>query len=272
MFALFQPLLKAAPKDGISVTKNVSVTVRIANRCWMSTGRTRTANAPMVIFFHGGAYVRGDKDEPGATEIYGNVLIWFARHGIVGINANYRLAPTATWPAAAQDVGRVVTWAKMHGAQHGGDPSRIYLIGHSAGATHVATYTFDKSMHAVAGPGIVGAVLISGRYRIEANPADPNLQSMRAYFGSDTATYPARSPITHIRESAVPVFIVIAQYDHAFTDLFGAELFSAICERDRACPRFTRLTTHNHISEVASFNTADEQLGREILAFILERQ
>ena len=118
------------------------------------------------------------------------MLIWFARHGVLGINANYRLAPAAQWPAGAEDVGRLVAWARRHGAQHGGDPNRIYLIGHSAGANHAAAYTFDKSLQPADGPGIAGAVLISGRYRVEANPADPNLESMRAYFGNDHRDLP----------------------------------------------------------------------------------
>jgi hypothetical protein len=48
----------------------------------------------------------------------------------------------------------------------------------------------------------------------------------------------------------------------------GAELLAALCARDGACPRFRRLEKHNHLSEVFAFNTADEQLGREILEFM----
>jgi hypothetical protein len=51
-------------------------------------------------------------------------------------------------------------------------------------------------------------------------------------------------------------------------DVRGAELFSALCERDGVCPRFVRLNRHNHLSEVLAFNTPDEYLGREILDFI----
>ena len=211
-----------------------------------------------------------DKGDP--AESPGNVLIWLARHGVLGINANYRLAPAAQWPAGAEDVGRVVAWAKAHGAQHGGDPARIYLIGHSAGANHAAAYSFDKSLHPADGPAIAGAVLISGRYRVVEDASDPNLENVRAYFGRDPVMYPARSPISHVRQSTVPVFIVIAEYDHAFVDVSGAELFWAICERDRACPRFIRLATHNHSSQIWAFNTADEQLGREILDFIERRR
>src|SRR5262249_54865138 len=102
------------------------------------------SGAPVVIFIHGGAYVRGDKDAYG--EMYGNIATWFARQGLLGVNATYRLAPGAQWPSGADDVRGMVKWAKDNAAKFGGDGNRIYLIGHSAGATHVASYVFDKSL------------------------------------------------------------------------------------------------------------------------------
>jgi acetyl esterase len=50
--------------------------------------------------------------------------------------------------------------------------------------------------------------------------------------------------------------------------VLGAKLLAALCARDGACPRFTRMAHHNHLSMVYQFNTADEALGREILEFI----
>lgn len=109
---------------------------------------------------------------------------------------------------------------------------------------------------------------ISGRYHVVIVPQDPNAANTKAYFGEDASVYEARSPITHIRESSLPLFIVNAEYENFGLDILGAELFAAVCERDSRCPRYTRLEKHNHISEVASFNTADELLGREILEFV----
>jgi carboxylesterase type B len=79
----------------------------------------------------------------------------------------------------------MVKWAKDNVAQYGGDPTRIYLMGQSAGSTHVATYVFDRSLQPPEGPGIEGAILISGRYKVEYDPADPNGANMQAYFGTD---------------------------------------------------------------------------------------
>jgi acetyl esterase len=264
--ATFQPILKAAPKDGVVVSKNLAYgedPKQILDVYQPQGAR----EAPVVIFIHGGAYVRGDKDLYG--EMYGNIATWFARQGVLGINATYRLAPGAKWPSAADDVRAMVKWAKENAARFGGDPNRVYLVGHSAGATHVASYIFDRGLQPATGPGVSGAVLISGRYRLEYDPADPNGKNMQAYFGEDGSAYVARSPITHIRDGErVPVFVVVTEYDNPGLDVVGAELLAALCARDGACPRFTRLEKHNHLSEVAAFNTADEQLGREILEFM----
>jgi acetyl esterase len=262
----FQPILRAAPKDGVTVLRDQAYgeDARQILDVYRPTARS---GAPVVIFVHGGAYVRGDKD--GSGEAYGNIAIWFARQGMLGINATYPLAPAAKWPSGAKNVGGMVAWAKANAARFGGDPNRIILIGHSAGATHVAGYVFDKSLQPPGGPGIASAVLISGRYRIDYDPADPNGRNMQAYFGDDATQYLNRSPITHIRDGLpVPVFIVVTQYDNPGLDVSGAKLFSALCERDGACPRFVRLNRHNHLSEVLAFNTPDEYLGREILDFI----
>jgi acetyl esterase/lipase len=264
--AAFRPLLKAAPRDGVTVTRNLAYgedarqILDVYQPIWR-------AGTPVVVFIHGGAYVRGDKDAYG--EMYGNVATWFARQGVLAINATYRLAPAARWPSGADDVRGMVKWAQESAAKFGGDGRRIYLIGHSAGATHVASYVFDKGLQPADGPGVAGAVLISGRYRLDYDPADPNGRNMQAYFGADAATYPARSPISHIRDGArVPVFTVVTEYDNPGLDVTGAELFAALCARDGACPRFRRLEKHNHLSEVFAFNTVDDALGREILEFM----
>src|SRR6266481_3429148 len=50
-----------------------------------------------------------------------------------GVKVNYRLAPQAMWPAGAEDLADVVQWVSANIAARGGDPARIYLMGHSAG-------------------------------------------------------------------------------------------------------------------------------------------
>ncbi|WP_271540879.1 alpha/beta hydrolase [Bradyrhizobium sp. CCBAU 45321] len=262
----FQPVLKAAPKEGIIVTRDEAYGP--ASKQVLDVYQPANAkSAPVLIFLHGGAHVFGDKN--GYGEIYGNVGYWFARNGVLTLNATYRLAPEAMWPSGAEDIDAMIKWARDNVARFGGDPTKITLMGHSAGATHVASYIFDKSLQPVTGPGLVAAVLISGRYRLNFEPGEPNAKNAQAYFGTDGTKYLTRSPLTHVPDSPkIPVLIGIAEFENPTIDKLGAELFLAICQRDGNCPRFIRLLGHNHMSEIAAFNTPDEQLGREILDFI----
>lgn len=263
---LYTPLLRTAPHAGVDVSRDLSYGPDPRNKLDIFKPRKLHGGAPVVVFLHGGAYVRGDRSING--EIYGNVPLYFARNGMVGINATYRLAPAAKWPAAALDVKSLVEWVQKNIAQYGGDPSKIYLIGHSAGATHIANYLFNKDIR-LEKPAIAGAVLMSGRYLFDPNPKDPNLANFQAYFGTDTARYSAMSPITHVKDApAVPLYLVIAEYDNPDLDTQGALLLAEFCKRDRACPRFTRMERHNHLSMVYQFNTKDELMGREILDFM----
>jgi acetyl esterase/lipase len=263
---VYTPLLAVAPKQGITVQRDVAYGSDARHRADLFRA-DGLKNAPVVVFLHGGAYVRGDRDIN--SEVYGNAPMYFARQGMLGVNATYRLAPAAQWPAAAQDVASLVAWLKANAARHGGDPNRIYLIGHSAGATHVATYVYLKDLQPGQGHGLGGIVLMSGRYHFDPHPSDPNLKNFQAYFGTDRTQYPVRSPLSHVKSAApLPTFIVVAEYDNPDLDTQGAMLLAALCERDRACPRFTRMEKHNHLSMVYQFNTPDDALGREVLEFI----
>ena len=262
---LFLPLLAEAPKAGVSVTPDIAYGDDPKQRLDVYRPAA-VVGAPIIIFVHGGALTRGDKNTN--AEAYANVLYFFGRHGLVGINGNYRLAPQHRYPAAAFDIGRVVAWAQANAADYGGDPGRIFLIGHSSGGTHAATWAYDRKIHGPAGPGIAGLILLSGRLRADNRPDDPNAAGVEAYFGTDPSLYPTRSPITHGAASDVPTFIVVAEYDNPFLDAYGADLFSRLCTTRGRCPRFTQLIGHNHMSIVMAFNTADEALGREILDFI----
>lgn len=163
----------------------------------------------------------------------------------------------------------LVSWLGRHTARFGGDPDRLFLMGHSAGATHVAGYVFGRRIHAAEGHGLAGASLVSGRYRVHPEAArDPGLETVRSYFGADSTLYHSRSPVTHAAASDLPVLLVVAQYDPPDLARAAEELFAVLCQTDRGCPPFVRARYHNHMSVVLHFNTGDELLGREILAFV----
>ncbi|MDH4107150.1 MAG: alpha/beta hydrolase [Gammaproteobacteria bacterium] len=216
--------------------------------------------APVLVFVHGGAFVRGDK---GDGEIFDNVLNYFSRHGIVGVNVNYRLAPEFQWPSGAEDLAAVLGWIRDNAGRINADPGRIFLLGHSAGAAHVAQYTFMETLQPAGGAdGLAGSVLISGVY------SGSGSDSMPAYYGDDESLWPARVPSAHVDGRAVPLFIVDAQYDRLAMQKEAVDLIQAVCERDNRCPRHKQVPGHNHYSIMYSFNTADDSIAGDVLQFI----
>lgn len=119
-------------------------------------------NAPVLLFLHGGGFQEGDRAH------YGFVATPFAAHGIITVVSGYRLAtPGVHYPAQSDDTKAAIRWIHANIAQFGGDPSAIYLSGHSVGATLVADVSFDRSWTKTAGlpaDTIKGIVAISGDY------------------------------------------------------------------------------------------------------------
>jgi acetyl esterase/lipase len=262
----YAPLLAAAPKDGIRVTRDIAYGAhprQVVDIFQPAATVADSARLPVAIFVHGGAFVRGDKRT--SDEIYDNVLYWFARQGYLGVNVEYRLAPESPYPGGADDVALAMDWLHANVQRLGGDPARLFLIGHSAGGTHVASYAYDPAL-GYGGRHAAGIVLISARLRADQLPENPNAPGVRAYFGDDAAQYDARSPVSH-GGGDLPVFIVNAEYENPLLDMYGLELAHRLSTKRRRAARYLRLTRHNHMSIVAHFNTEEEILGREILDF-----
>lgn len=235
----------------------------------------RTGHADVVLFVHGGAFLRGSKSFNGL--IYDNVSRWFARRGCVALNVEYRLAPHAPYPSGADDVAAALAWAHAHVAAFGGNPQRIFLVGHSAGGAHVATWLCDPLFAArrESAPRVSGAVLISARLLADVRPDNPNAAGVRAYFGDDESRYAARSPLTHAALFDTPLMVVVAEYENPYLDAYGTAFFERVLlarqsKGDAAAPRaprFMQMLRHNHTSVVAHFDSGETMLGDAMIDF-----
>lgn len=124
--------------------------------------QARLRGAPVIVFVHGGGWINGDKCEVFALPAYAE------RHGCLLVSVNYRLLPQAADAGdCARDVAAAVAWVQANAGRFGGDPRRIFLVGHSAGAHLAALLVADPAYLAAAGmasPGLAGAVLLDGLY------------------------------------------------------------------------------------------------------------
>jgi acetyl esterase/lipase len=121
---------------------------------------------PTVVFIHGGGWAWGDRSQKfGGADVYGNIGRFLAREGFGAAVISYRLIWKTDWRTQATDVARAVAWVQQNVAVHGGDPRRVFLAGHSAGAQLAARVATDPQwLTRVNGEphAICGVVAVSG--------------------------------------------------------------------------------------------------------------
>ena len=105
-------------------------------------------NAPVIVFFHGGGLMSGTKR---ISEVLASTLV---PEGIGVVSANYRLSPGVMHPAHMEDAAAAFAWTKRHIAEYGGDPDRVFVGGHSAGAYLAALMSLDPSYLKAHGMGL----------------------------------------------------------------------------------------------------------------------
>jgi triacylglycerol lipase len=252
--ALYVPLLPKEPYTGVAVTRDIQYGPheRHVLDVFTSPGKNSKASKPVLVFIHGGGFTRGAKRAPGSP-FYDNVMLWAQSQGYVGVNINYRLAPDYQWPSGIEDLTRVVSWLKANIAKHGGDPARIFLWGHSAGAAHAADYLAHREA------GVAGAILTSGFY--EPDPV------WKAYYGEDRSKYAQRAALPGLVKSSVPLLVVDAELDPEQFSGESDKLAAARAKAGRPVRRL-RLPGHSHLSETYAIGTSDESLSGPVKEFI----
>ena len=166
----------------------------------------QTGPAPVVVFIYGGGWKDGNKAE------YRFVAAALAAHGYLTVVPDYRLFPEVRFPAFLQDNAAAVAWTKANIGRYGGDPNRIVLMGHSAGAYNVAMLTLDKRWLAAAGMDpdrdITATIGLAGPY--DFLPLhDPELETIFGPAGDLRQS----QPITFARGDAPPMFLAAGSAD-----------------------------------------------------------
>jgi acetyl esterase/lipase len=224
-----------------------------------ATARNSGEPAPVIVAFHGGGLVGGNKESMTAAASY------FASLGYVGVKSSYRLAPDFAWPAGARDVGAAVTWLRDHVADYGGDPEQIFVLGLSSGSLHAATYVFRSDLMPAGTARAAGAILMSGPYTFDfEHPSTGEL----AYFGRDASSYASRVVVGNVSSTDIPVLFTTAEWDAPrYTRAFAMLLRELVVEHD-VMPRYAQSLGHNHSSQVLAIGTADTSVSAEIVDFV----
>ncbi len=178
--------------------------------------------APVVVYFYGGSWKRGSRK---TYRFMGEAL---ARSGFVVVVPDYRLYPQVRFPAFVEDGARALSWVTTQVKAYGGDPDRIILMGHSAGAHIAALLAFDERY--LAGQGVPrasirGLVGIAGPYAF-----DPlAYRSTKAIFAGLANTDDAR-PITFVDGEEVPTLLLHGADDRTVLPRNSRELAARLRE------------------------------------------
>jgi PelA/Pel-15E family pectate lyase len=173
-------------------------------------------NAPVVILVHGGGWASGDKAGDLAP-----LAAPLSAAGFTVFSINYRLAPEHRWPACLQDVLTAVRWAKANAAAHKGDPTRIALIGYSAGG-HLATYAAKVVDDSARVQAVVGLAPLTDF--VQELPQRGNIlgRTQRGLLNRPEEITPeslgllkALSPINHLRPGLPPFLLMHGSSDES---------------------------------------------------------
>jgi acetyl esterase/lipase len=232
---------------------------------------------PVVFWIHGGGWQAGDKSDVQLKPT------WFVEKGFVFVSINYRLLPAVDMGTIVRDVAKAARWVREHVAEHGGDPDRLYVMGHSAGAQLASLIcTDDRYLRAEGVPltSIKGCVPVDGdtfdipaiievaetRWRVHGLPAAKF--GHREKFGNDPAKHKDFSAVTHAAKGKnIPPFLILHVAEHPDTTAQARRLAAALTAAEVPVTVFGgRDTTHGRIN--ADLGKADDPATKALADFL----
>ncbi len=176
--------------------------------------------APVLVFFYGGGWVTGRRQDYAFA---GKAL---ASRGFLTVVPDYRLVPEVRYPRFVEDGALALRWVREHAAEYGGDPRRVVLAGHSAGAYIAVMLALDPAFATAAGadPADIRAVAgLSGPYKFLPLRAPATI----AAFGG-APDLEATQPINHVHAGAPPALLLHGARDLAVSPKNSIRLAQAL--------------------------------------------
>jgi acetyl esterase/lipase len=192
---------------------------------------TEGKNHPVVVWIHGGGWRQGDK-----SKVH-NKPKAFVEKGFVLVSINYRFVPKVTVKQIAGDVAKAIRWTHDHAKEYGGDPKRIIVMGHSAGAQLAALVCTDHRYLKAEG---LPLSIIKGCVPVDGDTYDVPMQiktveekrakSYRMTFG-DEESQKDLSSVTHVaKDKNIPPFLILHVANHPETKAQSLRLVKVLQE------------------------------------------
>lgn len=209
-------------EDGYKIQRDVPYGEHPRNKLDIYVPESAIADANVAVFFYGGSWKFGSKAD---YLFVGQAL---ASKGIITVIADYRLYPEVRFPAFVEDGAKAVGWVHRHIAGRGGDPNRIFLIGHSAGAHIASMLALNPDFLGAEGVDVSelkGLIGLAGAY--DFLPIES--PTIREVFAVEDLA--ATQPITHASDRAPPTLLLTGDNDDTVLPGNSARLGDAINRR-----------------------------------------
>lgn len=236
-------------------------------------------NLPVVFWIHGGGWQQGDKTsvqlKPQA----------FTEKGFVFVSTNYRLLPEVDMGTIIRDIAKSIHWVHDHIAEHGGDPKRLLVMGHSAGAQLAAIVSIDERYLKAEGLPLtiikacvpvdgdtydVPAIIETAETRKRVHGQPQAKFGHREKFGNDPEKHRDYSAVYHVASGkGIPPFFILHVADHPDTTAQAQRLAAVLKDADVPVKVFGgRETTHNKIN--ADLGKPDDAATKALYEFLAE--
>ncbi len=221
------------------------------------------ANAPVIVSIHGGLLMAGDRREDAF------VGQRFAAAGYVTAVISYRLSPQASHPAHIEDTAAAFAWVKRNIRQHGGDPDRILVTGHSAGAYLAMLLAADArwlAAHKLSSRDIRGVAPVSGFYWVDKPGVAPDRP--KSVWGPDPKVWADASPSRYLRADLPSILILDTDGDEGWRQQQAADLAAALRKAGHKDVATHKVLGRTHMSVWTEMNDSPtEETSTHILRF-----
>ena len=227
---------------------------------YLPEGRT---GVPVIVWIHGGALTQDDKNLEGPTGLR------FAKAGFATATVNYRLSPAVSHPAHVQDAAASFAWVKRHIAEYGGDPTRVFLVGHSAGAYLAHLLVTDERYlraHGLSARDVRGVVPISAFFWVEKEGVAPDRP--KSVWGTDPTVWVDASPAHHLRANLPPTLIIYADADEPWRRQQNVDMAQALKAAGSAPADLVQIADRTHMGIWRRLGEDGDPASERVIAFV----
>jgi acetyl esterase/lipase len=228
-------------------------------------------NVPVIVYFHGGALLMGDKSW---GEDIGNKI---AESGIGLVSVNYRLSPEFQHPTHVNDAAAATAWVIKNIDGYGGNPQKVYVGGHSAGAYLAALLAIDSALlqiHEIEDSKLAGAVLISPFLYVEETAKD-RIEKDSIYqtiWGNDPQSWIQASVKPHILPNRDNILLIYADGDDAWRKEQNERFATAMTDIGNLRVFTKEVPNRTHTTLLTAILDNDDMIVNLLSDFVMKEQ